>query len=235
MVSWASNLGRASTTIHRAKPRVIALLALAAAILSGAFLRVREARTVFSERELWNGEWEYYALARSLAAGPALALFPGGAPSAVRLPLYPAWLSFAAGNGLASARTARAVAGTLSIPTAFFTAAELAGPWAGALAACALVVPGLGAGAADLTIEPFYGWTLALLALTLMRWRRIGGRREAILAAAAFGLAAATRSTILPALPAAAAIAGWGLGTRETLRRGTLLAEIGRASCRERV
>jgi tetratricopeptide (TPR) repeat protein len=142
----------------------------------------------------------------------------------MRLPLYPAWLSFAAGHGLTAAKAARAAAAALSIPAGFFIADELAGPWAGALAACALVFPGLTAGLADLTLEPFYGWTLALLVLALARWRRLGRRSDALCAAAAFGLAAATRSTILPALPAAALLASWGLGARETLRRGLILA-----------
>lgn len=142
----------------------------------------------------------------------------------MRLPLYPAWLSFAAGGGLAAAKSARAVAATLSIPAAFFLAAELAGPWAGALAACALVLPGIKDGTADLTLEPFYGWTLTLLVLALARWRRRGGTADAVAAAAAFAFAASTRSTILPALPAAALLAAWGLGARETLRRGAVLA-----------
>ncbi len=197
---------------------------LAVAALLGAGLRLRDARAAFPERDFWNGEWEYYALSRSLAAGPSLALFPDGPPSAMRLPLYPAWLSFSSAGGLAAARRARGIAGALAIPAAFFIAAEVAGPWAAALAACALVLPGRSAGAADLTLEPFYGWILALLVLALIRWRRSGATRDALLAAAAFGLAAATRSTILPALPAAALLCAWGKGARAALGRGLLLA-----------
>jgi 4-amino-4-deoxy-L-arabinose transferase-like glycosyltransferase len=209
--------------------RAVVAAALAAIVLLGGGLRVHASQAARGHRAA--DENSYLGLAADLrvrhvygdasmahpfhwAPGtPALfALAEGVAPSHARSGPFPS-----------AARTAQALAGTLTILAVFGLGAILAGPWAGLVAAAVVALyPPLIDASNRLVSEPLGALTLAVAVLALAWAWRGGGVARFALAGAALGAACLTRADLL--LVALVAVAAVGaLSVRLAGPRGALL------------
>lgn len=145
---------------------------------------------------------QYVEIARNLAQGRGF--MRDERPTAYRAPGYPLFLAavFKLGGGLAAARVAQAVLGTLTVLLLFFMVEAAAGERAGVVAAALLAaLPEQVLLPATLHLEVFYAPFVLGVGWALVRWRRKRSRRRLGVLGLAAGLSLCVRSTLAPALP----------------------------------
>jgi tetratricopeptide (TPR) repeat protein len=176
---------------------------LALVFVLGTALRIK------ASREPPTGHDYYSGLGRNLHRHGTLGL---SEPSALRGPLYPAFLALSQAAGVPDPRWAQTALVSAEIPLAGSLGALVATPLAGLCAALLVAVhPALVRSGNDFSIEPIFGFLLLAAAWGLAFWLRRPGRLRAWSAGFFISASLACRS-VLVLFPVA--FCGWLLADR---------------------
>jgi 4-amino-4-deoxy-L-arabinose transferase-like glycosyltransferase len=164
------------------------------------FLRIAVRATTGAEDFWQNGYTFYFDLARSLADGNGFA-FPGGGPTAFRVPLYPIFLAVVTlgGKSFLAVLIAQSLVGAATTICAGLLGREMFGDRVG-LAAAALTAVYPYYVVHDTALQETSLFTLLTLlsVFLLLRTSRTGSRSLAIGAGLGFGAATLARVTVAP-------------------------------------
>lgn len=212
--------GAASSSL---KLRSALLPALLSSIAAAAVLFALPGINAAMDRPIFQNEYRNMGL--NLAAHGLMKDVSSPRPTALRLPLYPAFVSLLSspGDGGQPVRYAQLGLLAISVLLAFNAGALLAGAPAGLLAAAATAaVPQLRQACGFFGVEILFSFTLLTALNAALYWARSPSPRTAVLAGAAIGMTLLCRSTLFllpPLLLAAARLAAdW-----QRLRRGAWL------------